>query len=442
MPLSDRLDKRQRQIRRFAGKISVEIVIVVAIVAVQISQPIAHSGPSLALCNMDEVRGNVPDGFPIAACVDGNSIWLRNNLEIPIQFKVTGDTSAAVRTPVDFGLATMSTRLNHPDPLLMMPGDVLKIPLGGGAASATTVDTTAGGDYLLATTFLSFFPPIPGSPTVGLYEALAEVIKAIAQAEFDYKDCLVGKTFLSQIGCTAQYAFQVDAALLLDSAKIVLTAIETVPVIGLVAKVVNLLLSTYTYTAFLLALAPAYTKLADGDRTIMQSATRLATTTPVPNNATLCPGVDPHGPQSEDRFEPNCGDPGLEGEWLLSRTLQSCTNFSDGCAATPIPIRFDSCTASQCTISRTDGIWQSSHPITLRAPDEWKAEFNDIGVACRGQQNPTAIVISLEVSSTETSDSILRATTISGTYSVHSNINPPNCDSNAAADYSIAGERS
>ena len=281
MSLSDRLGNHPRQIGRLAARTSLEILIVAAMIAGQISQPLAHSEPALALCNMDELRGNVPDNFPIAACVDGNAIWLRNNLEIPIQMKVTGDTGTAVSTPVDFGLATMSTRTDHPEPLLMMPGDVLKIPIGGGAASATIVGTTAGGEYLLTTTFLSFFPPSPVSPAVGLWEALADVMKAIAQAEFDYKDCLVGKNFLSQIGCTAAYTFQVDAALLLDSTKIVLAAIETVPVVGLVAKIVGLLLSTATYTAFLLALAPAFTKLIEGDRTITQSAA-TAQVEPIP----------------------------------------------------------------------------------------------------------------------------------------------------------------
>jgi len=130
--------------------------------------------------------------------------------------------------------------------------------------------------------------------------------------------------------------------------------------------------------------------------------------------------------------------PSIEGVWTLSRTLVTCAN-PGGCAATPIQIRFDNCTDTQCTISRPDGVWQSSHSIT-RQGSTWTANIQDIGVACQGQRNTASIVIQFTVESTDVNGGVSRAKTINGSFEAAAN--SPKCANNAHASYRISGGRS
>lgn len=131
----------------------------------------------------------------------------------------------------------------------------------------------------------------------------------------------------------------------------------------------------------------------------------------------------------------------IEGDWTLSRTLVTCASFSDGCASTPIKIRFDKCADVQCTISRSDGVWQSAHSIT-RQGSTWTANVQDIGVACHGRKNTASIVIQFTVESTDVDGGLPRAKTISGLYAFEAATNPPNCADNAQASYRFSGVRS
>jgi hypothetical protein len=56
----------------------------------------------------------------------------------------------------------------------------------------------------------------------------------------------------------------------------------------------------------------------------------------------------------------------LDGRWTLTRTLTTCQNLVEGCASNPVDVRFDSCSHTQCVMSR-DTVWRSPHPVAHRA---------------------------------------------------------------------------
>lgn len=127
----------------------------------------------------------------------------------------------------------------------------------------------------------------------------------------------------------------------------------------------------------------------------------------------------------------------IDGTWNLKRLAPTkCINFTRGCARTPIPLRLQKCTATACTISRPDGVWQQSHPIT-RHGVTWSASFKDIAINCDERKNPAQIELKLSVTSVRRSS----AKSVGGTYTVHAAANPPNCANNVRAQWVLYGSR-
>ena len=53
----------------------------------------------------------------------------------------------------------------------------------------------------------------------------------------------------------------------------------------------------------------------------------------------------------------------IDGAWRLDPLRQRTRSLPRGCARTPIPLRFQRCAATACSLSRTDGDWQRVHRI-------------------------------------------------------------------------------
>ena len=160
----------------------------------------------------------------------------------------------------------------------------------------------------------------------------------------------------------------------------------------------------------------------------------LLTQKPIPDpkrlGPALCAGEDPFDGKPH-RFQPNCGEPSLEGEWVLDRTLQSCRNLPEGCDAKSVKVRFHRCTDTRCVLSRRDGGWKNPHALTRQKSGSWVAKFDDIGVRCEGRLNEASFIIRLAVASTNIVGGIPRATRLIGTYKYEAVTNPPTCPNNA-----------
>jgi hypothetical protein len=162
------------------------VVVVMTMLAVAAGGAAASAAPAPGLCVMNTGRGVVPAKFAMDACVDAKSIWLRNTLKVPVTMGVAGDTGTPVRVQTDVGLAAQLTRLRYPNPLLLLPGDIMRIPVGSGAASVTIANTDAGGFYALAWTAANF---LPGKP-IQVSQAFTDLLAELNNAMGVYNNCI------------------------------------------------------------------------------------------------------------------------------------------------------------------------------------------------------------------------------------------------------------
>ena len=185
--------------RRFAraGTLSAALVSVLLTIASTASTAATAAGPASGLCSMNTQRGAVPASFALEACVDRSAIVLRNQLSVPVRISATGSSARIVAISSDMSIASRLTRIAHPGPEVMMPGDVIRVPIGSGEAAVSIVDTDAGGFHALATTLAAF---IPAGAAVQVYEAVAQGITEMVDANLRYQNCLAHANWLQQIG--------------------------------------------------------------------------------------------------------------------------------------------------------------------------------------------------------------------------------------------------
>jgi hypothetical protein len=197
---------------------------------------------------------------------------------------------SAVKVTVDASLAGLATRVVYKDHLLMLPTDVMRVPYGAGKASVTLADTRGGGFYVLAVTLATF---VPLGKVKDVYEAFADLIKAIYDAFVSYQFCLANNNWIGQIGCNADLGWSVGKAVAWDGAKVALSVMSAGP-----ARLVSLLLDGATWASFIAAQAPDIGKILGSTRTISIAAkpvtappAGLPPAAPPPPPANLaCPG--------------------------------------------------------------------------------------------------------------------------------------------------------
>lgn len=173
-----------------------------------IAERSATAGPAPGLCTAD-TRASAPADFAIDACIDGDSVWLRNNLGAPIGISATGAPATPVAVTPNGSVANLVTRAWFSDPWLLLPGDIMRIPIGAGGGSVQLANTEAGGFYALSTTVATF---IPAGAGVQLYEAVAEMIAEVTAVYGQYRDCIVGKNWIGRRGCEAGYTWDITYA--------------------------------------------------------------------------------------------------------------------------------------------------------------------------------------------------------------------------------------
>jgi hypothetical protein len=184
----------------------------------------AVAGPAPGLCQMTTARGAIPSSFAVEACFDGAKLTLRNDIDVALGVVSKGDVGTPTRTKSDFGLAALATRLHSHDPNLLLPGDRLRFPIGTHAASARLVGSSAS-FYALATTIADF---IPGKPNA-VIAAFTTLVNELSADMAQYKNCLIGKNWLGQLGCETlrdrNVSFAIGRAGLSASAKTIVGTI-------------------------------------------------------------------------------------------------------------------------------------------------------------------------------------------------------------------------
>lgn len=199
---------------RFFAALAVTVSGAVAVTNARTAAAIEHPshalGPAPGLCKMDTSRGSVPSDFAIAACVNTTGVWLRNTIQVPIQIQATGDVRTPVRVTSDLGFAATVTRLKYKSPYLLVPSDIMRIPVGAGPATVTLASTGAGGLFALATTAASFFP---GGVPKAIYDSLTKLVSELADVYAKRADCMVGKNLAGRTYCETIWVRDVGFAI-------------------------------------------------------------------------------------------------------------------------------------------------------------------------------------------------------------------------------------
>jgi hypothetical protein len=112
-----------------------------------------------------------------------------------------------------------------------------------------------------------------------------------------------------------------------------------------------------------------------------------------------------------------------------------------GCDSSPVTVLFEGCTQTECSMTRTDGVWAGAHAVVLESSGVWMARFADIGVTCEDQRNTASFEVRLTVSAKEVVNGSPTATGLIGSYAYQAATNPPTCSA-GRAEFSISGSRS
>lgn len=209
--------------------------------------------------------GAVPSTFGLEACVDSKSIWLRNQLSVPVRIKVTGASGRVAAISSDGSIAALVTRSRYPDPAVMLPGDLVRGPLGSGAASVYLADTDAGGYYAEALTLSAFLPL--GAPA-SVYDTIADGIADLVNDNVNYKNCLVGANSVQQMACD----------LVRQSA--VTHRVGKMIVLGLAKCAVKIVLDFANWADKISQQVRSVSTIVHSERTLNQAAVNTPATTP------------------------------------------------------------------------------------------------------------------------------------------------------------------
>lgn len=162
----------------------------------------ALAAPAPGLCHMDTARGTVPTSFAIDACVEKSGIWLHNNLDVPIGISKFGSAETPITLTPNQSIAAVVTRARMNDPNLLLPGDIMKIPLGDKAATIGLDNTKAAPFYLWAVTQSAF---LPANKTKDVLDAFTGMISDMSEASLAYADCIDSPEWIARMGCQVTY---------------------------------------------------------------------------------------------------------------------------------------------------------------------------------------------------------------------------------------------
>jgi Ig-like domain from next to BRCA1 gene len=217
----------------------------------------AQAAPAPGLCAMDTSRGAVPADFPLDACINSSEIVIRNTLPVPVNLSLTGSAGKPVRIPTDFGTAADLTRFAYSDPLLMLPGDIMRVPVTAGSASVSIAGTEAGGFYAIATALNDF---LPGGAIKAVWDSATVMVTEMSDDFGQYESCISGKNWIGQLGC--------QALLIRNLAFAVARGVIT----GTAHAVLALLVNTVTFLKWVHAQPGAIANILGHSRTITASS--------------------------------------------------------------------------------------------------------------------------------------------------------------------------
>lgn len=188
---------------RRSGWVAIKQIVLAVSLTVLLPATAAAHGPTpgLANCHMSTTRGAISPHFGIQACFDGSSVVLRNDLSLPVRVVPSGSVGGRSWLWRNPSPAAEATRVKSHDAQLLMPGEVIRVPIGSGSAQiqlqgASEADKT----YALASAIAS---AIPGK-VAGRTNTLARLISDAGDAYAKYQTCAERhRSVAGRAGCFA-----------------------------------------------------------------------------------------------------------------------------------------------------------------------------------------------------------------------------------------------
>jgi hypothetical protein len=185
--------------------------VVVALMAlVLVPAAPAASAPAPQLCVGDDRRGAVPPDFVLGACVDGASVTMRNDLDVPVVVRASGDVAAPFRIDLRGRLTESIVRSTSVTEDVLMPGDITRWPLGAGPAELTVTAFEPAAVPAIAETLARALPRQVGGEPFEDARALALLVGEVDEAVSTRADCIEEGNFLEDAACDVRAAAQIS----------------------------------------------------------------------------------------------------------------------------------------------------------------------------------------------------------------------------------------
>src|SRR3954470_6021326 len=177
-----------------------------------LAQPVASAAPEAKLCTSDVSRGAVPDTFVLDACVDGSNVVLHNKLDVPVTVAVTGDAKAPAGAHPYDSPSTAALRVATAPDTVLLPGDVVRWPLGAGGSELTVAAPGPSATPVIAATLGDMLSRQTNADPQHAYVAMGALIRETATALETRGSCKSGKNFLRTAGCDVSAAAAIGHA--------------------------------------------------------------------------------------------------------------------------------------------------------------------------------------------------------------------------------------
>jgi hypothetical protein len=189
-------------------------VVLAAVLVGLVVQPTASARPAPSLCSYDRTRGPVPADFVVDACVEDAAVTVRNSLAVPVLMRTGGDVGAPVRVRTSAGTAAALTRFAGEEGDVLMPGDVVRWPLGPGAAELIVTDADLRVPAAIVATLAPFLPRREGGgPDTLDQKAFGALVREIAPVVTTRAACVRDRNFLQRAACDVDASAAIAGAL-------------------------------------------------------------------------------------------------------------------------------------------------------------------------------------------------------------------------------------
>jgi|GEM_PF-2242529 len=183
-----------------------------------LTAPAYAAGEDTGMCNENHDRVTIPDSFPLDTCFDGDTMYLNNNTEFPLDLTFIGDdvgkperyTKAGelVARILDFiqpATFDRQPQINAPyyRSGVVPPKFYVKVKIGKGAATVKTniASVNAQRNYTIAKAIWDY---VPTGSRVGAAKAIAELVRELSDVADQHEKCLDRNTTAwGDLGCQA-----------------------------------------------------------------------------------------------------------------------------------------------------------------------------------------------------------------------------------------------